>query len=309
MIDRYTGSITAILTIFVTTLLGVHLLNTSNPVVAHPGDVPSSAGFKGTLTSDPSDVAAGEPFDLTVTLFEPDGTTPIPAFEEVHTKLLHLILVSQDLQQFLHVHPDYEGSGTFILKDLTLPASGNYAVFADFTPPGFAQQVVRLGLSTTDAETGVPQLSASSQEAVVGPLKIVLELPNTLLAEAENVLRFDIMDAETGEPISTLDSYLGAAGHLVIIDQSSQVYIHTHPAGHDMEGMSESSEMAMDMPAATGYGPQIEFEARFPMIGWYPLWLQVQYQGEVFTAPFVVSVNDLAAAPAESTPAAHSGHG
>jgi|GEM_PF-2211591 len=303
MVDRYTGSITAILTIFVITLLGVHLLNTSNPVVAHPGDVPSSDGFKGTLTSDPSGVAAGEPFDLTVTLFEPDGTTPIPAFEEVHTKLLHLILVSQDLRQFLHVHPNYLGAGQFALEKMVLPdVPAVYVVFADFTPKGDEQQVVRFELLMQLSQPAPKDLEDDSREVITGPLKIMLELPEFLDAGVEQSIRFHITDAESGEPLDALDEYLGTGGHLVIVDETVETYLHTHPAEHDMEAMS-------NMPTATTYGPDLEFLTEFPSIRLYKMWLQVQYQGEVYTAPFVISVNDLAAAPAESTPEAHSGHG
>jgi hypothetical protein len=206
------------------------------------------------------------------------------------------------LSQFLHVHPDYQGEGRFTLKDIVLPASANYAVFADFTPTGDHQQVVRLDLSTQGASTSEPELTVGSLEATTGPLSITVDIPENLEAGSEQSLVFHIADAETGEPLNTLDEYLGAAGHLVIVDASSEIYLHTHPAGHDMDSMD-----GMSMPMH--YGPDLEFMSEFPGVGLYKMWLQVQYKGEIYTAPFVVNVSEMAQVPAEATTEAHEAHG
>jgi hypothetical protein len=39
------------------------------------------------------------------------------------------------------------------------------------------------------------------------------------------------------------------------------------------------------------------------------MWLQVQYEGEVYTAPFVVNVNDVAEVSPDATEEAHDAHG
>jgi hypothetical protein len=299
MFDRRTLGITGILMVLIVLLMGTHLLSMNRPVDAHPGDPMSSEGYQGMLTIDPTVVETGRPFRLTLTLLQPDGITPLTEFEEVHTKLLHLILVSQDLTQFLHVHPDYQGDGVFVLDDVTLPASGNYAVFADFTPTNHTQQVVRLTLSTPDAETVVPMMAASPRETSVGPLKITFDIPDTLDALADTSIVFHVADAQTGEPINTLDAYLGAAGHLVIVDQSSQIYLHTHPLGHDTDSMSGMSGLDMSVPET--YGPDIEFHTQFPTTGFYAMWLQVQYEGEVYTVPFAVEVSGMAEVTPETT--------
>jgi hypothetical protein len=41
---------------------------------------------------------------------------------------------------------------------------------------------------------------------------------------------------------------------------------------------------------AQTYGPDMTFHTEFPSPGRYAMWLQVQYQGEVYTAPFVMDV-------------------
>jgi hypothetical protein len=246
----------------------------------------------------PAEVVAGQPFRLTLNIFGPHSKTLVTNFDEVHTKLLHLIIVSEDLTVFMHVHPELGADGRFTLDSVTLPRPGNYVLFADFTPTGDQQQVIRLTLSTKDAQSSPANLELSPRESTVGPLKIALDVPDTLSAGAESMITFHVSDAKTGDPVNTLDAYLGAAGHLVIIDSTTEVYLHTHPVD-DMDNMgSMGGKMGGSAPGmhtqATAevqtYGPDMTFHTEFPAPGRYAMWLQVQYQGEVYTAPFVVDV-------------------
>jgi hypothetical protein len=307
MFDRYTLSITGVLMAIIAVLLGVHLAQSESPISAHDDaseatteamdmSVETSGHYQAVLKTDPVSTEARKPFQLTLDILNADGKTPVSDFDEVHTKLLHLILVSEDLSQFLHVHPVYKGNGEFVLDNATLPIAANYIVFADFTPTGDHQQAVRLTLSTQDAKAAVAKLSVGATEVITGPLKISVDVPEVLAAGAEQHITFHVADAVTGEPLDTLDEYLGAAGHLVIVDKSGAVYLHTHPADHDMGAMG-----GMVMTAAQ-YGPDLEFNATFPGISLYKMWLQIQYRGEVYTAPFVVNVSEMAA---EATVEAH----
>lgn len=264
------------------------------------------------LITEPKVIEANKPFTLTVTIQKADGKIPVTAFDEVHTKLLHFILVSDDLTQFIHVHPDYQGNGVFVLKDLVLPTVANYVTFADFTPTGDHLHFVRNTIAVNGAADQKPNLVVSPADVIVGDLKVSLVNTEALKAGSEIHLQFHVVDAKTGADINTLDEYLGAAGHLVIIDPTAQVYIHTHPAGHDMDamnGMSGMGDMAtptaamsgMDMPAQ--YGPNLDFMAEFPSIGLWSMWLQIQYKGDIYTFPFVVDVTDNVEATSE--PHAH----
>jgi hypothetical protein len=253
------------------------------------------AVYSVSIDVEPAEVVAGQPFRLTMNIFGPHSKTLVTKFDEVHTKLLHLIIVSEDLTVFMHVHPELGADGRFTLDSVTLPKPGNYVLFADFTPTGDKQQVIRLTLATKDAQSAPAKLELSPREVTVGPLKIALDVPDTLSAATESMITFHVSDAKTGEPVNTLDAYLGAAGHLVIIDSAAEVYLHTHPADEmaDMGSSSGGSMGGMSMEAtaeAQSYGPDITFHTEFPSPGRYAMWLQVQYQGEVYTAPFVVDV-------------------
>lgn len=286
-----------LITVIILTASFVALANSPTDYLVHND---AHAMYQVTLATEPSTPQSSQPFTLMLDIASSEDKTPVAEFDEVHTKLLHLIIVSEDLSKFLHLHPDYQGEGRFVLNDVLLPEYGNYIVYADFTPTGAGQQVVRSTLSTVSATINRPQLTTTEPEVVIGPLHVRLDLPDSLTPGTKLNIKFYVSDAESGEPIDTLDEYLGAAGHLVIIDESTEQYIHTHPAGdHDMAAMGN---MKMQ------YGPNISFEAEFPQTGLWATWLQIQYKGEIYTAPFVIEVAGKAAPQSEATHEAHS-HG
>lgn len=294
-----------------TILIAGILLALAVQVSAH-GSTPTPsaivAKYAVKLTTDTPIIEASQHFTLTLNIIDANTNAPVTNFDEVHTKLLHLIVVNEELGEFLHLHPDYQGDGRFVLKDVVLPQAANYVVFADFTPTGDTQQVVRNVLEVSGAQSAHAHLTVSAPEAIVGELKIHLDTTEGFTAGADTNLNFHVTNATTGEPVSDLEEYLGAAGHLVIIDPSNQIYIHTHPAGHDdmadMSGMETATPEMADMVMPTQYGPHLEFMAAFPTEGLWAMWLQVQYKGEIYTFPYVVEVTGAA----ETTPAAHN-HG
>ncbi|MEP6984006.1 MAG: hypothetical protein ABI970_00290, partial [Chloroflexota bacterium] len=266
----------------------------------------ATAAYIVNLSTDPASAEANKPFTLTVTILNADGKTPVTAFDEVHTKLLHFIVVTQDLTQFQHVHPDYQGNGVFVLKNLVLPEAANYVTYADFTPTGEHQHYVRNTLTVNGAIDKQPGLVVSPTEVTIGGLKMSLSGTDAVTAGVETSLKFHVSDAKTGTDINNLDEYLGAAGHLVIIDEANQIYIHTHPAGHDMDAMSDMATATPEMAGMTmpiQYGPDLEFMTAFPNVGLWAMWLQVQYKGDVYTFPFVVDVTDNADVTPEATAA------
>ncbi len=256
-----------------------------------------------TLTAEPQTPAAQEAFNLSLQVL--NHGAPVRDFDTVHEKLMHLIVVSEDLSEFLHLHPEYHGEGLFTLDGALLPKDANYVLFADFTPTGDTQRVVRLELPTINATEAQAELTAGTLETTAGPLAFHLEVPQPLSAGEHLTLTFHVMDAASGEPVNTLEEYLGAAGHLVIIDQSAEIYLHTHPDHDEAEGEHAGHAGHTETPA---YGPEIQFMTEFPTTGAYALWLQVQYQGEIYTAPFVIEVTEQAESTPEATEDPHASH-
>ncbi|MGO4549370.1 hypothetical protein AB4Z29_31795 [Paenibacillus sp. 2TAB23] len=215
-------------------------------------------------------VIANGKSDLDIQISDSDGNT-VNEFELNHEKLMHLIVVSKDLSYFNHIHPEYDSNGKFAIET-SFPNGGEYKVFSDFIPKG--------GASTTLSEWVKVEGEEKAQELIEADAKLVkvvdgkeveLTLSSTK-ANDEITLTFNILDAQTKKEISDLEQYLGAVGHVVILSDDAEQYLHVHP-------MHEKAT-----------GPKAEFMTSFPKSGTYKIWGQFQHQGEVFTVPFVVDI-------------------
>lgn len=217
--------------------------------------------------TDPSQPQAGSATKLVLQIQDDDGT-PIKAFDLLHEKLVHLIVVRDGLDEFAHLHPDVDGSG-MITAEFTFPKSGKYRLFADHQPqgqsPGLAVGELNVVGNDEPAAALVPN---GAPEVAVG--KIKAHITNTP-GEQKTTVRFHIVDGGT-KPVSDLQPYLGAMGHLVVISANGREYVHAHP-------LSE---------AQTAPDGAVEFAAHFPKPGLYKAWGQFQHEGSVFTVPFVL---------------------
>lgn len=215
-------------------------------------------------------VRASNESELTIRITDQDGG-PVQDFDVNHEKLLHLILVNRDLSFFDHIHPDYKENGVFTVNT-TFPTGGDYKLFADFVPKGAGGATLSewVQVEGEAGESSAIQPDSSLIKQVNGK-EIELSLSNTLSNE-EVVLAYHIQDAKTKQGINNLEPYLGAVGHVVILSEDAEQYIHVHP-------LDERST-----------GPKAEFATTFPHSGIYKIWGQFQHQGEVMTVPFVVEI-------------------
>jgi P-type Cu+ transporter len=236
----------------------------------------------------PAPVAGQE----TVLRYMPEmaGGGPIAALDTVHERLSHLIVVSQDLSFFDHVHAVRAEGGAFVLP-YTFPSGGPYVLFADYTPTGANTQLFREPVQVSGAERAAQPLGAATTEATSGGLTVTLGLPEEgLRTGAHLTLRFRVRDA-AGD-VTDIEPYLGAGGHVVVIPEGANGFLHVHPEEAMGEGHSHSDAHGAHADGPNAYGPEIRFMTTFPAAGRYKLWLQVQRAGQIHTFPFVL---DLAA--------------
>lgn len=196
---------------------------------------------------------------------------PVDKLDINHEKLLHLIVVSKDLSYLDHIHPEYKGSGEFAITT-TFPSGGEYKLIADYKPTG--------GSSATQTEW-VQVKGAAAQPVPVAPDKghskvadgVEVTLKNDHPTAGKDFeLDFILNDAATKQPITDLEPYLGAVGHVVILSENTEEYLHVHPIDEKAKG------------------PEAKFATTFPNKGKYKIWGQFQRGGKVFTVPFVVEV-------------------
>lgn len=213
---------------------------------------------------------------LRITVREPETDRRVSSFATIHERLLHLFVIDRRLEYFRHVHPDPVGEGVFELREQIPP--GEYVVIADFLPQGGVSQMVQRAI-VTPGYTGPlfparPDLASDrATDRIAGGVRVQLDASG-LKAGKEAVLRFTLTDAATGLPIGDLEPFLGAPGHMLIVNADLTEADHVHP----------------EEPAARG--PSITFQPLLPAGGFYKLWLQFQRRGTVVTVPFVISVEE-----------------
>ncbi|WP_328807616.1 hypothetical protein [Nonomuraea antri] len=218
-------------------------------------------------------VKAGAPTDFRFTVTGSDGR-PVTGYQVEHDKKLHFIVVSRDLTTFQHLHPELAPDGTWSVK-LTLPAAGPYRAFADFAPIGGSGVTLGADLLVPGDHRPEP-LPEVSRTATVDGYTVTLD--GDLVPGRAAKLTLTV--GKDGEPVTDLQPYLGAYGHLVALRAADLAYLHVHP---------EESEQA---------GPEITFYAEAPSGGDYRLFLDFQHDGEVHTADFTASADGPAPAGA-----------
>jgi hypothetical protein len=216
---------------------------------------------------------------------------PLTRYVENHDKQLHLIVVRRDMAGFQHVHPTLDDTGTWAVP-VDFTSAGDYRVFADFIPEGATGLV--LGADVRVAGRYDPQpLPPPTTTTVVDGYTVTLR--GDPRAGTASTLTLSV--SRDGRPVTDLQPYLGAYGHLVTLRSSDLAYLHNHPTGGPADG-------------ATAAGPDIGFHTTFPTPGDYRMFLDFQHRGVVRTAEFTVSVPvSSATSPAPGTNPAPATHG
>ena len=213
---------------------------------------------------------AGRPVEFRFTITGPDGQ-PVLDYTTAHDKDLHLIVVRRDLSGFQHLHPAMSPDGTWSVQ-LTLPAAGVYRAYADFVPAVEEARPFTLGVDLHAAGEYQPApVPAPSGTASVEGYKVTLR--GDLVAGASSKVILSV--AQDGRPVTDLQPYLGAYGHLVALRKGDLAYLHVHPDGAPGDGTTQP-------------GPDIRFFAEVPAAGTYRLYLDFQHDGVVRTAAFTV---------------------
>ena len=238
--------------------------------VDEPGGLASNAGGY-TLVPTTTALTPGRPEQFTFRVTRPDGAAAT-AFEVEHDKRMHLIVVRRDTSGFQHLHPTMDADGTWRVP-LSVAAGGAYRALADFTPAG--GPATTLGVDLLAAGRFDPVTHRPSRQATADGYQV--DLAGDLVPGRASTLTLTV--GREGQPVTDLQPYLAAYGHLVALREGDLAYLHVHPEGAPGDGRT---------PA----GPEIVFTAQVPSAGTYRLFLDFRHGGRVHTAAFTVATRD-----------------
>lgn len=175
-----------------------------------------------------------------------------------HTKEMHLIVVRNDLQHFRHLHPERDANGIWRVP-YTAPAGGKYWFYADFIEENKAPHTIRFE-RTYGGDAGTTGID-SDDETVKTVDGYRIELDTARHGE-EILFTYRITDAND-QPV-TLEEYLGARGHSVLISPSGD-FIHAHASEEGADPVFITSDLTENF---------------------YRAFTQFQIKGEVITVDF-----------------------
>ena len=225
--------------------------------------IPDPREFHVNLKVTPRLLKPGTPAELHFSIHDPKTGKPA-TLQLIHEKLLHLFLVSQDLQYFAHEHPEQQPDGSFVFRTV-LPKSGEYRLLCDFYPEnGTPQMVARSMFVAGEAHKSAlePDVSEKSGENLRVKLRLDPEQP---LAGKKTMMFFAL------DPFDGLEQYLGAWGHMLAASSDLVDTVHQHPAWEDRNAT-------------------VQFNVIFPRPGVHRVWVQFQRKGVVSTVAFNVPV-------------------
>ncbi|MBB6451847.1 hypothetical protein HNQ94_000268 [Salirhabdus euzebyi] len=183
-----------------------------------------------------------------------------------HEKLMHLIIVSSDLQEFYHLHPTQVDEKTFHAQ-IQLKDNKAYQAFVDVMVEGKSYLIrpIRIANSKENHEDykSSLELDSSNSKDIQG---VNIELESSPFVVGKKVeLNFKIADRIP-------DPYLGALGHVVITNEDVDKFIHVHPKSNS----------------------ETKFEAHFEEGGKYKLWAEFKFGNDVIAFPYVFKVEEEA---------------
>jgi len=212
-------------------------------------------------------------------------------FAIAHEKVMHFIVIRKDLTQFQHLHPDFNQETGEFRVPVTFSAPGPYRFFADFTPgtdnPLQLPVTVSSDLTVGDVTDFQPyEVTPDTKKEVSVPpdYRVTYTLPAEL--QSQTPVTYSLGVEKDNQPV-TLENYLGARGHSVVLKEGTLAYIHTH-AGEQGDAMEHGEHSGHAMPPAQEN--KIDFATTFPNAGLYRIFTQFQHQGNVLTTAYTVAV-------------------
>lgn len=228
----------------------------------------NAVAYEVQLTTSPQNVEAGKLTQLTLAVKQDEKMVTLDISHEMN---LHLMVVSEDLTWFRHIHPEEQTDGAYAITE-TFPTGGKYLLFSDFKPTGGEQTLNKQEIEVQGKSRAISNDVSTKYISKVDGFTVTLLNGNYF--KTNKTQRLEISIEKDGKKLieKDLEQYLGASAHIVMIGKVGKEFLHIHPV----------SDSRFPVFAQT----QIE------NAGIYRMWAQFKIDGKVHTADFTVDVTE-----------------
>ena len=262
----------------------------------------ANASVAAALTTEPAHPRAGKTTTLHFSITE--GGAPVEDLTVHHGRKLHVVLISEDMQVFGHIHPedfdepiaDGEASVRF-----TFPRAGRYLAAADLaTAAGTHAEHYTVDVegdpdvaTSAGREASVAVVRTEDEDSYTAP--VILDAPRTTEGYELSLARPRTISAGTpatfvwrlikdGEPVTDLQLYLAAPMHIAMVKEDLSHFVHGHGTarglgtGYDHAHGAGAAEDSSAQSGSVGqFGPEIAATFTFPESGRYYLFGQAAH--------------------------------
>jgi len=254
-----------------------------NDNAGKPSDVAYFMEFK----TSPEKLEAGKECSFYFTPKIKGKENELVPLDVVHEKKIHLVIVSEDLSYFEHIHPEYRSSGDYEIKVLPkgieytdkkgkyetkFENAGNYILFADYKPMGGNHTVDKINLTVSGNAPASKKFTTEKLTGTSGDYAITLE-PESGKFIMGGLMHISAVLKNKGKEMdaNSLGDYLGAKAHIVVIGLDDKNYLHVHPNVKN---------------------GRFDLHTTFEKPGIYRGWIQFKAEDTLHTMDFVIIVKE-----------------
>ena len=238
---------------------------------------PPASGYSNYMmqfTTNPTLVEAGKEVTFSLIPKNKANANEQVALDIEHDKKIHLIVVSEDLSYFTHIHPEFGADGSYTVKTI-FPSGGKYILYADYKPSNGQHTVDKLEVNASGKTIATEVFNTDKTFSKVDGFTVSLTPEKgNFITKVPLHISGTVTQNGKAVDVNTFENYLGAKAHMVIISLNDKQYLHVHPGAED---------------------GSFDLHTTFDKPGIYRGWIQFQTGGKVHTADFVMNVKEASA--------------
>ena len=154
----------------------------------------------------------------------------ISDFDINHKKILHLIMIRDDLHRFDHLHPDQIEPGLFSLPYL-FRAPGRYREWIEFSINN-TDYIVDFDVNVTGNKS---YIDARYEDDV--NVRFTINIPDNIEVNKTYVINFTVTNVTDNKPFFITEKYLGASAHMIEIDETLEEFEHIYDENFDKDNI------------------------------------------------------------------------